>query len=110
VNQDNNRLIGFGRYAGNVGAYNGIRAFGIKYDLFQLPKAETLNGKAVLVEKLKRLILPPIKIVVTGSGKADKDQVRKSVLKQWKDIVINNDDESDSLAVGLTYFKQQGIL
>jgi alanine dehydrogenase len=72
VNQDNNRLIGFGRYAGNVGAYNGIRTFGIKYDLFQLPKAETLNGKAVLVEKLKRLILPPIKIVVTGSGKAGK--------------------------------------
>ena len=47
---------------------------------------------------------------VTGSGKADKEQVKKSVLKQWKDIVINNDDESDSLAVGLTYFKQQGIL
>ena len=51
-----------------------------------------------------------VKKTVTGSGKADKDQVRKSVLKQWKDIVINNDDESDSLAVGLTYFKQQGIL
>lgn len=37
--------------------------------MFQLPKAETLNGKAVLVEKLKRLILPPIKVVLTGSGK-----------------------------------------
>lgn len=70
VDSNNKRLIGFGRYAGNVGAYNGIRTFGIKYDLFHLPKAETLNGKAVLVEKLKRLILPPIKVVVTGSGKA----------------------------------------
>lgn len=70
VDANNKRLIGFGRYAGNVGAYNGIRTFGIKYDLFHLPKAETLNGKAVLVEKLKRLILPPIKVVVTGSGKA----------------------------------------
>ena len=70
VDENNKRLIGFGRYAGNVGAYNGIRTFGIKYDLFHLPKAETLNGKAVLVEKLKRLILPPIKVVVTGSGKA----------------------------------------
>ena len=69
VDANNKRLIGFGRYAGNVGAYNGIRTFGIKYDLFQLPKAETLNGKAVLVEKLKRLILPPIKVVLTGSGK-----------------------------------------
>lgn len=70
VDANNKRLIGFGRYAGNVGAYNGIRTFGIKYDLFHLPKAETLNGKAVLVDKLKRLILPPIKVVVTGSGKA----------------------------------------
>ena len=69
VDANNKRLIGFGRYAGNVGAYNGIRTFGIKYDLFQLPKAETLNGKAVLVEKLKRLVLPPIKVVLTGSGK-----------------------------------------
>ena len=69
VDASNRRLIGFGRYAGNVGAYNGIRTFGIKYDLFQLPKAETLNGKTVLIEKLKRLVLPPIKVVVTGSGK-----------------------------------------
>lgn len=70
VDHENNRLIGFGRYAGNVGVYNGIRTFGIKYELFQLPKAETLSGKAVLIEKLKRLVLPPIKIVLTGSGKA----------------------------------------
>jgi alanine dehydrogenase len=69
VDVDNNRLIGFGRYAGNVGAYNALRTFGIKYELFQLPKAETLNGKDILVDKLKRLILPPIKVVVTGSGK-----------------------------------------
>jgi crossover junction endodeoxyribonuclease RuvC len=51
-----------------------------------------------------------VKKTVTGSGKADKEQVKKAVLKQWKDIEVNNDDESDSLAVGLTYFKQQGIL
>lgn len=70
VDANNKRLIGFGRYAGNVGAYNGIRTFGIKYDLFHLPKAETIDGKAILIEKLKRLVLPPIKVVLTGSGKA----------------------------------------
>lgn len=53
-----------------MGAYNGIRTFGIKYDLFHLPKAETIDGKAILIEKLKRLVLPPIKVVLTGSGKA----------------------------------------
>lgn len=69
VNAANNRLIGFGRYAGIVGAYNGIRAFGIKFELFNLPKAETLPNQEALVQQLKRQIYPNIKIVLTGSGK-----------------------------------------
>ena len=69
VDAKHKRLIGFGRYAGIVGAYNAFRAFGIKFELFQLPKAETLNGKEALVTKLKRTILPPLKIVLTGEGK-----------------------------------------
>ncbi len=69
VDETNRRLIGFGRYAGIVGAYNGIRAFGIKFELFNLPKAETLNGKDELVARLRRITVPPIKIVVTGNGK-----------------------------------------
>ena len=63
------RLIGFGRYAGIVGAYNGFRAFGMKFELFAIPKAETLSSKEDLVNKLKRQVLPPIKIVLTGHGK-----------------------------------------
>jgi alanine dehydrogenase len=69
VNEKNNRLIGFGRYAGIVGAYNGIRAFGMKYELFNLAKAETLPDQMTLIERLKRNQLPNIKIVLTGSGK-----------------------------------------
>ncbi|WP_369752166.1 NAD(P)-dependent oxidoreductase [Flavobacterium sp. WC2409] len=69
VDAENRRLIGFGRYAGIVGAYNTIRAFGIKFELFKLPKAETLSGKEELIRQLKRIIFPPIKFVVTGSGK-----------------------------------------
>ncbi|MFY8110865.1 MAG: NAD(P)-dependent oxidoreductase [Flavobacterium sp.] len=69
VDAANKRLIGFGRYAGIVGGYNAIRAFGIKFELFKMPKAEALNGKDALVQQLKRQIIPPIKIVVTGTGK-----------------------------------------
>lgn len=69
VDANQQRLIGFGRYAGIVGAYNGIRAFGIKYDLFTLAKAETLNSQEELITRLKRQILPNIKIVLTGHGK-----------------------------------------
>jgi alanine dehydrogenase len=69
VDADNRRLIGFGRYAGIVGAYNAFRAFGIKFELFTLAKAETLSGKTELITRLKRQILPSIKIVLTGTGK-----------------------------------------
>jgi len=69
VDKNNKRLIGFGRYAGLVGAYNGFRAFGIKFELFNLPKAETLNSKDDLISRLKRQILPNLKIVLTGKGK-----------------------------------------
>ena len=42
VRENNMRLIGFGRYAGLVGAYNGFRALGLREGLFNLPKVETL--------------------------------------------------------------------
>src|SRR5581483_3756766 len=36
TDKQHNRIIGFGRYAGVVGAYNGILGYGLKYDLFRL--------------------------------------------------------------------------
>lgn len=69
VDSHDRRLIGFGRYAGIVGTYNSIRAFGIKFELFKLPKAETLSGREALIAHLKRLVLPPLKFVITGTGK-----------------------------------------
>lgn len=69
VDANKNSLIDFGYYSGIVGTYNSIRAFGIKFELFKLPKAETLSGKEALIAHLKRLILPPLKFVITGTGK-----------------------------------------
>ncbi|WP_016989873.1 NAD(P)-dependent oxidoreductase [Flavobacterium sp. ACAM 123] len=69
VDANNFRLIGFGRYAGIMGAYNTIRGFGLKDALFHLPKAETFSGKEELINHLQRLVFPPLKIVITGVGK-----------------------------------------
>ncbi|GAA0726149.1 NAD(P)-dependent oxidoreductase [Aquimarina litoralis] len=69
VNQGGWRLIGFGRYAGIVGAFNGFRAFGLKNESFTLPKAETLPDQKALEEELSKIKLPNIKIVLTGKGK-----------------------------------------
>ncbi len=65
------RLVAFGRYAGIVGAYNGFRAYGLKHELFEMAKAETLADQQALIEELKAIKkqLPNIKIVLTGKGK-----------------------------------------
>ncbi|WMI67088.1 NAD(P)-dependent oxidoreductase [Aestuariibaculum sp. YM273] len=69
VNSKGFRLIGFGRYAGIVGTYNGFRTWGLKYNTWQLPKAGTLAHQQELIQQLKTLKLPNIKILLTGSGK-----------------------------------------
>ena len=69
VNQKGFRLIGFGRYAGLVGAYNGFRALGLRDGLFQLPKAETLTDLNEMKAELDKITIPNIKILLTGTGK-----------------------------------------
>jgi alanine dehydrogenase len=63
------RLIGFGRYAGIVGAYNGFRAIGLAKETFNLPKAETLENQQELISELKKINISNIKILLTGNGK-----------------------------------------
>lgn len=67
-----NRLIGFGRYAGLVGAYNGFRALGLRENTFQLPKAENSADLQALIDQLNTIELPAIKILLTGTGKVAK--------------------------------------
>ena len=55
------RLIGFGRYAGIVGAYNGFSALGIRQNSFNLPKAETLADLDAVKSELDKIRLPNIK-------------------------------------------------
>jgi alanine dehydrogenase len=69
IKENGARLIGFGRYAGIVGAYNGFRAIGLKNETFNLPKAETLDSQKELIATLRKINLPAIKILLTGNGK-----------------------------------------
>ena len=69
VGENGMRLIGFGRYAGIVGAYNGFRAIGLTKETFSLPKAETLDSQQELISELNNINLPNLKILLTGNGK-----------------------------------------
>jgi alanine dehydrogenase len=90
VDSHNRRLIGFGRYAGIVGTYNAFRAFGIKFELFKMPKAETLSGKDALITHLKRQVLPPLKIVVTGTGKVGNGAKEILDAMKIKEVSVEN--------------------
>ncbi|WP_223549476.1 NAD(P)-dependent oxidoreductase [Aestuariivivens sp. NBU2969] len=63
------RLIGFGRYAGLVGTYNGLRALGLRDKFYSLPKVESLADLDVLKAELDKIKLPNIKILLSGTGK-----------------------------------------
>jgi alanine dehydrogenase len=69
VKENGMRLIGFGRYAGIVGTYNGFRAIGLKNNSFNLPKAASLAGQQELISELNKIRLPNMKILLTGNGK-----------------------------------------
>ena len=63
------RIVAFGKYAGVVGAYNTFRAYGLKTRSFKLPKAQDLHDKQALIEELRKIKLPIVKIVLTGKGR-----------------------------------------
>lgn len=70
IRHQGKRLIGFGRYAGVVGCYNGFRLFGLKHDLYELKPAHACEDRKELEEELTKVVLPnSTKIVLTGFGR-----------------------------------------
>ncbi|MGB8492413.1 MAG: NAD(P)-dependent oxidoreductase [Bacteroidales bacterium] len=68
--ENGERVVAFGRYAGIVGAYNALRASGIKSKTFDLKPAHQHHDLANLWDGLRRIDLTQkIKILVTGKGR-----------------------------------------
>jgi len=67
--EDGQRIIGFGFFAGVVGAHNGIMAYGNRTKLFSLPRVMESKDYRSLIHHYFGLRLPNIKIAVTGSGR-----------------------------------------
>lgn len=64
------RIIGFGRYAGIVGCYNGFRTYGLKHNLYTLKAANKCVDRKEVEQELKKVKLPPnTKIILTGFGR-----------------------------------------
>src|SRR5204862_4247393 len=67
-----NRLVAFGRYAGIVGAYNGLLTYGKRYGSFSLRRAHECFDVNDLKLELRKVKLPPVKIILTGAGRVGK--------------------------------------
>lgn len=66
------RVVAFGRYAGIVGAYNGVLTYGKRYRLFDIKPAHQCFDMAEMQGEYAKVKLPAIKIIVTGGGRVTK--------------------------------------
>ncbi|HUX58253.1 MAG TPA: NAD(P)-dependent oxidoreductase [Bacteroidales bacterium] len=67
------RVVAFGRYAGIVGAYNGLRARGIRTNRFKLKPANQCHDLDEMWAGLRLIEFKPgLKILITGDGRVAK--------------------------------------
>lgn len=69
THDDGHRIVGFGYWAGVVGAHNGLLTYGKKFKQYNLPPVHSLKNFLELKESYENFFVPPIKIAVTGSGR-----------------------------------------
>ena len=67
--EDGTRLIGFGFFAGVVGAHNGMMAYGNRTGKYFLDRVYKKKNFQELIHTYFGLKLPLVKIIVTGSGR-----------------------------------------
>jgi saccharopine dehydrogenase (NAD+, L-lysine-forming) len=66
---DGQRILGFGFFAGVVGAHNGVMAYGMRTERYVLGRVHRQQSFRELIHTYFGLRLPEIKVVVTGSGR-----------------------------------------
>ncbi|MEO7801798.1 MAG: NAD(P)-dependent oxidoreductase [Ginsengibacter sp.] len=66
---DGTRILGFGFFAGIVGAHNGMMAYGLRTGTFELKRVNARQTLRHLIHTYFGLKLPEVKIAVTGSGR-----------------------------------------
>lgn len=96
--EDGTRIIGFGFFAGIVGAHNGMLAYGKRTGLFQLQRVGTVNSFQKLIHTYFGLKVPNIKIAVTGSGR-----VAHGVLEIMNLLGIHEVEAEEYLAREFSY-------
>ena len=95
---DGTRIIGFGFFAGIVGAHNAMMAYGNRTGAFKLARVGSVNSFQKLVHTYFGLKLPNIKIAVTGTGR-----VAHGVLEIMNLLGIHEVEPDEYLETEFTY-------
>ena len=95
---DGTRIIGFGFFAGVVGAHNGMMAYGRRTGTFSLQRVGSVNSFQKLIHTYFGLKLPNVKIAVTGSGR-----VAHGVLEIMNLMGIHEVEPDEFLAKEFSY-------
>lgn len=69
TNDHGARVIAFGKFAGMVGAHNGLWTYGQRTEAFQLPRMKDQYDYAAAKEVYKNISWPNVKICLTGTGR-----------------------------------------
>ena len=72
TDEEGQRIIAFGRWAGIVGAYNGLLTYGKRYNTYSLRKATECYNYEDLKTEYSKIELPAMKIAITGGGRVAK--------------------------------------
>ena len=67
--EDGQRILGFGFFAGVVGAHNGMMAYGARSGAYRLERVYIQHSFRQLIHTYFGLRLPRIKVAITGSGR-----------------------------------------
>ncbi len=97
-NEKGQRVIAFGKFAGMVGAHNGILTYGLRTGAFHLKRMKDCFDYAEAKENYKKLQLPPLRIVLTGTGR-----VGRGAAKVLKDMGIQKVTPSKYLSKKYDY-------
>jgi alanine dehydrogenase len=89
TNKQGERLIAFGRYAGIVGAYNGVLTYGQKFGLFNLKRAYLCQDLEEVKTECVKIKLPAIKILITGNGRVANGAIEMLNIMGIKQVSID---------------------
>ncbi len=103
-NKQGKRLLGFGRYAGIVGAYNGFLTYGLKSGKYNLKEAHNCEDRIEMESEMSKIKLRNEKIIVTGNGRVGNgimEIMEKSNVREVSKLEFIQDTFNEAVFVHL---------